>query len=178
MLKILNPVQESLETDAVRPARPGTLEGKRVGLYSNGKLNADRILQLIADELSQDSSFTIVRGKYSPQMLMAPDEWHDVDTCDVIILANGDCGACSSSGIANAISLEKRGLPAFLVSTPPFAEAVATMARLSGMPDIEWAIVAHPIGSASEAELRARATVAAAQFRSAMLDSVPAAQAA
>ncbi len=110
-------------------------------------------------------------------MLMADDQWRNVDSCDVVILANGDCGACSSSGIANAVALERRGIPAFLISTPPFAEAVGTMARLSGMADIEWAIVDHPIGSADEAGLRARARSAAAQFRSAMLGGAPAAQA-
>lgn len=171
MLKMLDPVQEPVNAKVVRPARPGTLDGKTLGLFSNGKLNADRILQLIADELARDYGFTVAWGKYSPQNLMAPDEWGDVDACDVVILANGDCGACSSSGIANAAALEKRGIPAFLISTPPFAEAVGTMARLSGMPDIEWAIVDHPIGSVGEAELRTRARSAAEQFSRAMLDA-------
>lgn len=171
MLKMLDPVQEPVNAKVVRPARPGTLDGKTLGLFSNGKLNADRILQLIADELARDYGFTVAWGKYSPQNLMAPDEWGDVDACDVVILANGDCGACSSSGIANAAALEKRGIPAFLISTPPFAEAVGTMARLSGMPDIQWAIVDHPIGSVGEAELRTRARSAAEQFSRAMLDA-------
>lgn len=178
MLKILDPVQEPVQSDNVRPQRPGTLDGKRLGLFSNGKLNADRILQMITDELAKEHSFTTSWGNYSPQNLMAPDEWGDVDACDVVILANGDCGACSSSGIANAAALEKRGIPAFLISTPPFAEAVATMARLSGMPDIEWAIVDHPIGSASATELHARARSAAQQFCRAMLGAPSGRQAA
>ena len=178
MQRFLNPVQESVEMNTARPPRPGSLDGKRLGLFSNGKLNADRILHMIADELAKDFSFNVEPGPYSPQNLMAENEWGKVDACDVVILANGDCGACSSSGIANAVALERRGIPAFLISTPPFTEAVGTMARLSGMADIDWAIVDHPIGSASEAELRARAQSAAAQFRAAMLDDAPAAQAA
>ncbi len=177
MLRILNPVQESMETKAARPPRPGSLDGKRIGLFSNGKLNADSILQMIAGDLAKDYTFSTELGTYSAQNLMADDEWGNVDACDVVILANGDCGACSSSGIANAVALERRGIPAFLISTPPFTEAVGTMARLNGMADIEWAIVDHPIGSLGEAELRVRAQSAAAQFRAAMLDASPAAQA-
>jgi hypothetical protein len=100
---------------------------------------------------------------------MGPDEWGDVDECDAVILANGDCGACSSSGIANAMDLEKRGVPCLLVSTPPFADAVTTMAKLGGMPDMKWSIIEHPLGSLGEDELRERARVAARQFREIIL---------
>jgi butyrate kinase len=67
------------------------------------------------------------------------------------------------------MELEKRGIPCLLISTTPFTDAVATMARLGGMPDIRWAIVDHPLGSLAEAELRARAVEAARQFREIMI---------
>jgi hypothetical protein len=169
MLRVLNPVQEPRAVAFEPPPRPGTLEGKVLGLYSNEKLNADLLLTMIAEELGAEGRFTVRRGVYDPARLMEPAEWQGLEACDVVILANGDCGACSSTGIANAIAVEKRGVPAFLVSTPPFTEAVRTMARMCGMPDARWAIVEHPIGSVGEAEVRARATAAAEQFRAAML---------
>ena len=76
------------------------------------------------------------------------------------MLANGDCGACSTSGIVNAIELEKRGIPALLVGTPPFLEAVKASAEMRGMPGIQWALVDHPIARLRR-RLRARAVVAA-----------------
>ncbi len=178
MLRILDPVQEALPSNNALAPRLTSLSGKVVGLYSNGKLNADRLLEMVAEELKADGEFTIKKGSYAPERLMNDAEWGDVNACDVVILTNGDCGACSSSGIANAIALEKRGVPALLISTPPFTEAVRTMTRLNGMPDIEWAIVEHPIGSVGEPELRERAKAAADKFRTAMLARIPQAAAA
>ena len=171
MLKILSPVQDSSVDTALLAPRLDTLAGKTVGLYSNKKLNADKLLALVAQNLEELGSFTVQHGSYPPERLANDAEWGEVDACDVVILANGDCGACSSSGLANAIELEKRGIPAFLISTPPFAEALATMARLRGMPQIEWGIVEHPIGSAQEAELHSRARAAADQFARIMLEA-------
>ena len=169
MLKVLVPVQESEVDEAALAPRLDGLDGKVLGLYSNTKLNADRLLELIAQELEPLGDFTIRHGVYHADKEMTEEEWGDVAKCDLVILANGDCGACSSSGLANAIALERKGVPAFLISTPPFVEALGMMARLKGMPDIGWAVVDHPIGSIDEAALQVRARDAAAQFRATML---------
>jgi hypothetical protein len=161
---VLDPVQEPSGLAYQPSGRLESLQGRVLGLFSNQKLNATRLLEMISEELAQEWSFTLRRGTYHPHKLMGPAEWGDVDCCDAVILANGDCGSCSSSGIANAVALEKRGIPTFLVSTPPFVDAVRTMAELSGMKDIRWGIVAHPIGSVDEDELRIRARAAAEQF--------------
>jgi hypothetical protein len=164
-IAMLDPVQEPVAT-MQRPApRLSTLEGKTLGLYNNGKLNSVRLLELIAAEFARDFAFGIRTGTYHSYKLMTPEEWEGVDQCDAVILANGDCGACSSSGIANAISLEKQGIPTLLITTNPFVDAVKTMAGLCGMPDVHWAVIKHPIGSLQEDELRERARVCAAQFR-------------
>lgn len=175
-IRMLDPVQEPVAGRHALAPRLATLDGKVLGLYANLKLNAVRLMELIAEDLARDYDFIVKTGEYFAYRLMEGDEWGDVAACDAVILANGDCGACSSSGIANAVDLEKRGIPCFLVSTPPFTDAVRTMAAVSGMSDIRWGVVEHPIGSATEPELRAKAKVAAAQFREIML--APAARAA
>lgn len=176
MLQILSPIQDTVTPDATLAPRLSTLCGKTVGLYSNKKLNADKLLAMVAQNLAELGAFSVHHGTYPPERMNTPEEWGDVAACDVVILANGDCGACSSSGLANAIELEKRGIPAFLISTPPFAEALTTMARMRGIPQMGWGIVEHPIGSAQEPELRARARAAADQFAQMMLEhSQPAA---
>ena len=63
----------------------------------------------------------------------------------------------------NAIELERRGIPALLVSTPPFLDAVSTSASLRGMPAIRWAVVDHPLASLMQDDLRQRAIAAAQQ---------------
>jgi hypothetical protein len=170
-IRMLDPVQEPVDEVHGLAPRLTTLDGKVLGLWSNQKLNAVRLMELIAADLARDHAFTIKTGEYFAFRLMEAHEWGDVAACDAVILANGDCGACSSSGIANAIDLEKRGIPCFLVSTPPFLDAVKTMAAVSGISGIRWGVVEHPIGSVGEADLRARAKVAARQFREIILAS-------
>jgi len=170
---VLDPTQPSDADNASAglPLSPrlDTLEGKTIGLWSNQKLNASKLLEFIRQELAKDYNFSIVHGIYDPGRLMEDHEWGDLDKCDAVILANGDCGACSTSGIANAIEIEKKGIPAVLVSTTPFIDAVTTTTRMSNMPAIEWAIVDHPIGSLDEADVRQRAHHAAEQIPGLML---------
>ncbi len=172
-ITVLDPVQQALaldESDALKPApRLETLNGKVLGLWNNDKTNAKLLLELIREELEKHYSFTVLRGIYDPGNLMPEDGWGAIDKCDAVLLANGDCGACSTSGIVNAIELEKRGIPTMLTATPPFTEAVKTSAELRGMPSIRWAIVDHPIASLKEDELRERAIESARQFHELML---------
>lgn len=170
---VLDPTQASDASEEASglPLAPrlDTLEGKVIGLWSNKKLNASMLLQFISEELAKVYSFSLVHGFYDAFRLMEEHEWGDVNSCDAVILANGDCGACSTSGIANAIELEKRGIPTVLVSTPPFVDAVTTTTRTSNMPAIGWAVVDHPIGSLNEAEVRQRAKDAVGQVLGLML---------
>jgi hypothetical protein len=162
---VLNPVQEAVVTGHALAPRLATLTGKTIGFYNNEKLNAAHLLEFVRAELEKDWRFNVVRGVYNPGRIMAPEEWGpDIGACDAVILANGDCGACSTSGISNAIELEKRGIPTLLISTTPFFEAVKISAQLRGMPQIRWAVVDHPIGSLSQDELKTRAMLAASQI--------------
>jgi hypothetical protein len=175
-MTVLDPVQAPLREDlsAAVPLSPrlGTLNGKTLGLWNNDKLNAARLLELVRIELEKHWTFDVVRGLYDPGNLMPVDGWGEVDRCDAVLLANGDCGACSTSGIVNAIELEKRGIPALLISTPPFTEAVRTSAALRGMPAIRWAVIDHPVASLAEDALRARAIAAARQIPDLILSPV------
>ena len=57
----------------------------------------------------------------------------------------------------DAITFEKRGIPAAVVITEPFESTAEAMAKLAGMPGYPYAAVPHPFGSLSPAEVRARA---------------------
>ncbi|MBI2986346.1 MAG: hypothetical protein HYY45_06220 [Deltaproteobacteria bacterium] len=65
----------------------------------------------------------------------------------------------------DSLELERRGKPSAVVVTEPFVHAAKTMARSAGIPDYPFAVVAHPMISLSDEELRQRVEVAAAQVR-------------
>lgn len=90
-LTVLEPTAESIaEMEGLTPRLP-TLDGKTVGLYSNRKLNADRLLDMVEEELrSRYELGGVVRGVYQGMRVMKRDEWRDVEDCDVIILTHGD----------------------------------------------------------------------------------------
>ena len=57
----------------------------------------------------------------------------------------------------DAISFEKRGIPAAVVITEPFVATAEAMARLAGMPGYPVAVIPHPIGSLAAPDVIARA---------------------
>jgi hypothetical protein len=56
---------------------------------------------------------------------------------------------------------ERQGVPAVGVMTSRFVSAAELMSRVLGMPDYPFAVIEHPISSASDEQLaeRARATI-------------------
>jgi hypothetical protein len=63
----------------------------------------------------------------------------------------------------DGIELDRRGVPAAVICTEEFVASSKAQAAICGNPLYEFAVVAHPIGSLTQAELRARAAVALPQ---------------
>ena len=63
----------------------------------------------------------------------------------------------------DAISCEREGTPAVGVMTSNFVSAAELMAKVLGMPGYAFSVIDHPVSSASDQELEARAlqTIAA-----------------
>jgi hypothetical protein len=57
----------------------------------------------------------------------------------------------------DAISSERVGTPAVGVMTRNFVSAAELMAKVLGMPDYGFAVIDHPVSSATDKELEARA---------------------
>jgi len=62
--------------------------------------------------------------------------------------------------VLDAISFEKRGVPAVAVVTAPFLATGRAMAELHGMPDYAFVVVPHPFGSLTAEEVDERADAA------------------
>ena len=57
-----------------------------------------------------------------------------------------------------------------LIATDKFLAACKSMARIGGIPDIQWAVVPHPLGSAPDDVLLERARSAVEQFERIILE--------
>ena len=64
----------------------------------------------------------------------------------------------------DAISFEKRGIPAAAIITEPFVATAEAMARLAGMPEYPVAVIPHPVGSLGPDEVTARADAIAGRI--------------
>lgn len=118
---LLNPISDAEESErkALSP-RVDTVEGKRIGLLSNGKPAAGPILSVVEERLSErhpDAEFE----QYSvPEFNMLKDTetleeiqaWASETDLDVAISAMGDCGSCTKFLAWGTEYVEKAGVPA------------------------------------------------------------------
>jgi hypothetical protein len=65
--------------------------------------------------------------------------------------------------VHDGIELDRRGVPAAVICTDQFVASSKAQAAICGNPDYAFAVVAHPLGSLTPAELRERAAVAVPQ---------------
>lgn len=71
----------------------------------------------------------------------------------------------------DAVVAERQGVPAIGVVTTRFASAAELMARVLGMPGYKFAVIDHPISSASDERLADYARVTIEQARELLLRS-------
>ena len=63
----------------------------------------------------------------------------------------------------DGIELDRRGVPAAVICTEEFVASSKAQAAICGNPLYRFAVVPHPIGSLTQAELQARAAAALPQ---------------
>jgi hypothetical protein len=89
--QLLDPVAEAIVPQGQLAPRLATLEGKRIGLWANLKINSVELLDQV--ELVLKERYAIAgtqRGSYNAGRVMEPHEWGDIDGCDAVILTHGD----------------------------------------------------------------------------------------
>ena len=99
--------------------RVDTLEGKRIGLYDNGKMAAEPVLEVLERKL-RDRYTDISIEKHAmetkndvrdPEKLAAVGTWAS-EEIDVCIGAIGDCGSCTKYLTWGIQRIEEEGVPA------------------------------------------------------------------
>jgi hypothetical protein len=88
---LVDPVVEPTIPKACLAPRLDTLEGKRIGLWSNGKINTAELLDEVESILRDRYRIAgTQRGTYSAARVMRAGEWGDIEGCDAVILTHGD----------------------------------------------------------------------------------------
>jgi len=77
--------------------------------------------------------------------------------CDIVIIAMGDCGSCTSYVIHDAVELEKRGTPSISICSHEFAALGKVEAQALGMANLPMVVVPHPIGGIDRKEVARKA---------------------
>jgi hypothetical protein len=69
----------------------------------------------------------------------------------------------------DSIAAERQGVPAIGVMTERFVSAAELMSRVLGMPGYKFAVIDHPVSSASSDGLKAMARATVDQLRGVLL---------
>jgi hypothetical protein len=148
------------DSPPIPPApRLGDLASKRLGFVDNSKLNADLFLSRIAAELA--GRFGVVVGpvirKFAPKDYLSEANIAELAKCDAVVQCFGDCGTSTSVSVADAVELERRGIPTVTVFSTAFAQAARNQAEGRGMRALHLVTVPHPMHTAPRAVVAERA---------------------
>lgn len=161
MLRVLNPTEGPATGRVVLAPRLSTLIGKVVGVLWNGRPLGDQVLKLVVEELQhkyelRSAVFTTKLHDHN----IAPEETFDelAASCDAVITGVGDTGTNCSAAVLDALTMEKRGIPAVCIGVETLVMTGGRgMAMAHGVPDYPIAGFRHKLGQEEIRELVAEA---------------------
>ena len=159
MQRLLEPtVVEPFPAIAVAPRLSG-LAGKRVGFVDNSKCNADVFIRQLAGRLAE--RYAIAHGpvvrKAAPKDRLSHGDFAALTGCDAVVQCFGDCGTSTSISVADAVEIERRGIPTVTVFSTAFVAAARKQAAGRGMADLPLACIPHPMHTALQKAVVERA---------------------
>ena len=150
--------------------RPASLEGLRPGIVENSKPNAQLLMETWIEELRDHAALgelTIghkaVSVPPSRELLQQMKE-----NCDFVLVGTGDCGSCLAWTVRTAVLLEELGVPTVCAGSHVFEEQFKLEAAHSGMPDLKFVFVQHPLGGVKPDGVRAKAAASFATVLAAL----------
>lgn len=157
-----------VDVEAVpRAARPAPSGDLRLGVLSNTKWNAAKLLRAVVRELtSSGMTFAAVTcyDKHHFSSDASPELIRQIAAeNDIALTAIGDCGSCCSACVNDAVRLEAAGLPTVAIVTTEFELEARLQRESRGMVGLEPAVATHPISSLTLEQLEGRAVEIAPQ---------------
>ena len=158
-MNVLDPTIATEEEPIDYASRPTNVRGLRIGLIENTKKNAEAVLTRLADRLKSAYSMKADFLLHKPQRAPLTDaQLAELrNKVDFVIAGIGDCGACSSGIILDAIYLERAQIPAIGIVTDAFDNTSREMAELWGVPNFRFVKVPHPLASLTAEQMDQRA---------------------
>ncbi|MGB9936148.1 MAG: UGSC family (seleno)protein [Methanobacterium sp.] len=148
--EVMNPLAETTAEKIKISEIPQKIN--KITYFDNTKPNADVILNTIKNNLNINFVESI-----KPAGAPATEEQMEMaKKGDIIILALGDCGSCTTWVILDAIRLEKEGNPTICICTHKFTDYAGTLAKAQGADDLRIIEINHPIAGLKEEEVKAK----------------------
>src|SRR5262250_2209220 len=95
--------------------------------------------------------------KFAPKDYLSDANIAELAKCDAVVQCFGDCGTSTSVSVADAVELERRGIPTVTVFSTAFARAARNQAEGRGMRALHLVTVPHPMHTAPRAVVAERA---------------------
>ena len=162
--EILDPVGEPDISEIEMATRPQSLEGMIVTPYSNGFPNSMEFLDALTDRLEKQLSEVRFNDMViKPQAIRPGSYWGTIEEkvepiSDVVLMAYGHCGSCTTNTIKDVVALETKGIPAVAYVTEEFYPLGVFDAYHLGAQGLAIIPVEHPIAQIDPNEVPERVT--------------------
>jgi hypothetical protein len=131
-----------------------------LGLVDNGKGRAADVLEAVARHLTDRglvASHFMIRKTSAGKPITSQERADLLARADVVISGVGDCGACSSCSLHDAVLCSDEATPSAVIVTTPFVRLAQATASNLGAPTLPVMVVEHPIWTRDEAWIDAAA---------------------
>jgi hypothetical protein len=157
-MNLLDPTMATDEEAIDFVPRPTSLRNLRIGIVENTKKNAEEVLRALAEKLGAAHGMTVTAVVHKPQRAPVKDAQiaELKGKTDFVIAGVGDCGACSSGSLLDAVILERAGIPAIAIVTDAFDATAREMAELWGVPKFRFVMMPHPLASLTPPDIDRR----------------------
>jgi hypothetical protein len=159
MTQFLEPTVPDEVATVTAARRLSDLRGKRLGFVDNSKCNADLFIQRLSSQLAD--RFAVKRGplirKHAPKDRLSEADLKSLAFCDAVVQCFGDCGTSTSISVADAVEIERHGIPTVTVFSTAFASAARKQAAGRGMIELPLVRIPHPMHTAQRDVVAERA---------------------
>ena len=158
-MQLLEPTVRDQSPPLSAAQRLTEVRGKRLGFVDNSKCNADLFIRRLSGQLAD--RFAVVRGpvirKAAPKDRLTEADLASLARCDAVVQCFGDCGTSTSISVADAVEIERRGIPSVTVFSTAFAAAARKQAAGRGMAELPLVRIPHPMHTAPGSVVAERA---------------------